>query len=101
MDAFITAVGQTAPQFGISGILITVILILLRREANAEGRHAAELERISKAHDAELGELRIDIAALRAQVKELHGTLDDERAQRRTAEDTAAQVKRARRGGTL
>lgn len=100
MDAVLTAVTQTAPQLGISGVLITVIVLLVRREASAEGRHAAELTRINTAHDAELDELRAEIRELRKYVDDLNAALDLEREQRRRAEDAAADAARRRpRGG--
>lgn len=99
MDAVLTAITQSAPQLGISGVLITVIVLLVRREASAETRHSAELERITKAHDAELAELRDDIKALRRQIDDLHTAVDLEREQRRAAEDAAAAaLRRPKRG---
>lgn len=94
MDAVLTAIGQSAPQLGISGILITVIVLLIRREASAETRHAAELQRITTAHDAEIAELRADITALRKEADDLQDAVDRERGQRRQAEDQAAAAKR-------
>jgi Skp family chaperone for outer membrane proteins len=102
VDAVLTAITQSAPQLGISGVLITVIVLLVRREAGAETRHSAELDRITKAHDAELAELRGEMKGLRKQIEDLNTALDLEREQRRTAEDAAAEAARRRqRRGTV
>ena len=98
MDAFLTAVLQTVPQMGLGGGAIVLIVLLLRREAGTESRHQAELDRISKAHDAELAELRADIAQLRKQVDDVNTALDLEREARRAAEDKLAAAVR-RQGG--
>lgn len=99
MDGVLTAIIQSAPQLGISGVLVFVIVLLVRREASAETRHGAELERITKTHDAELGELRGEMKALRQQIEDLNAALDLEREQRRTAQDdAAAAARRPRRG---
>ncbi len=90
MDAVLTAVAQSAPQLGISGALVLVIVLLLRREASTETRHGTELERVMRAHDAELAELRTDITNLRKQVADGHAALDLERDKRRQIEDKVA-----------
>lgn len=73
MDAVLLALGQKIPELGVTGALVFVLVLLLRREAATEERHAAELKRINAAHDAELEELRTDV--------------ERERAARRRAED--------------
>lgn len=73
MDAVLVALGQKIPELGVTGALVFVLVLLLRREAATEERHAAELKRVNAAHDAELEELRTDV--------------DRERAARRRAED--------------
>lgn len=98
MDAFLTAVLQSVPQMGLGGGAIVLIVLLLRREAGAESRHQAELDRISKAHDAELAELRADIAQLRKQVDDVNAALDLEREARRAAEDKLAAAVRQQGG---
>jgi len=98
VDAVITTLIGAAPQLGGAGILIVIIGLLLRRETQDRAdyrtsltelstRHAAELARINEAHDAELAELRRELAGLRGQVTELHDLLDAERSRRRAAED--------------
>lgn len=109
MDAVLTAAMQSAPQLGIGGILFALLMWFVRHAATdrgdyrstldaAEIRHASELKRIAEAHDAELRELREDIAALRTQLDELNLALDVEREDRRKAEDRAAEALR-RAGG--
>jgi hypothetical protein len=73
LDAVLVALGQKVPELGVTGALVFVLVLLLRREAATEERHAAELKRIGAAHDAELAELHTD--------------LERERAARRRAED--------------
>lgn len=73
MDAVLVALGQKIPELGVTGALVFVLVLLLRREAATEERHAAELKRVNAAHDAELEELRTDV--------------ERERAARRRAED--------------
>lgn len=90
MDAVLTAALQSAPQLGIGGIAAWLVVLLLRRESSSEERHTAELKRVNDSHDAELAELRADIAALRKQIDELQLKLDIEREERRKAEDMAA-----------
>ncbi|MGW1680564.1 hypothetical protein [Saccharopolyspora sp. NPDC002376] len=100
---------QTAPQLGGAGALLALLVYVMRNAASdrgdyrsaldaAESRHAAELTRIAEAHDAELRELRDDVAALRKQLDELHLALDVERSERRRAEDQAAELARRARG---
>lgn len=117
MDATVTAIIAAAPQLGVAGILLALIGLLMRRETQARAdqlqertdyraqiaemnrRHAEELARIHRDHDAELGELRTDIAGLRAQLDELNAKLDAERALRRAAEDSAMSRLRLREQG--
>ena len=94
MDAVLTAALQSAPQLGIGGVAVWLVVLLLRRESSSEERHTAELKRVNDAHDAELSELRADIAALRKQVDDLQLKLDIEREERRKAEDMAAEALR-------
>jgi Skp family chaperone for outer membrane proteins len=97
LDAVLTAVVQSLPQTGVAGVLLFVAVLLLRREASTEDRHAAELKRINEAHDAELAEMRADIKELREAQDKLNRVLDEERKLRRQIEDELAA---ARRGGT-
>lgn len=93
MDALLTAVLQSAPSWGVGGLLITYIVILIRREARVDETHAtslqqqaqlhtAELERINRAHDEEIAELTQKIKDLRADVNELDAQLSEDRAHR-------------------
>lgn len=66
MDAVLLALGQKIPELGVTGALVFVLVLLLRRESATEERHAAELKRINAAHDAELEELRTDVERERA-----------------------------------
>jgi septal ring factor EnvC (AmiA/AmiB activator) len=99
VDAVITSLIGAAP-LGVGGILLVLFGLLLRREAQDRSdyrtqiaelakRHAAELARITTAHDAELAELREEIKGLRQQVDDLNQKLDAERDRRRAAEDSA------------
>lgn len=87
MDAVITTLIGAAPQLGGAGVLLLIIGLLLRREAQDRADYRTELTRVNTAHDGELGELRAEIATLRAQITELHTLLDAERERRRAAED--------------
>lgn len=83
MDAVLTALGQKVPELGVTGALVFVLVLLLRRESSTEDRHAAELARVNAAHDAELKELQADI--------------DRERTARRAAEDELGRLRRGAR----
>lgn len=73
MDVVVQALLGALPSLGIYGGFGWVLVLLLRREATAEERHARELDRVNRAHDAELAERDKDI--------------ERERAARRAAED--------------
>lgn len=90
MDSVISALIGAAPQLGGAGVLVLVLGLLIRREAQTNERHASELARVNGAHDSELQELRVEITALREQVAELNRKVDEERGARRAAEDRAA-----------
>lgn len=98
MDSILTTLVGAAPQLGVSGVLLLLLGLLLRREAADRAdyrvslaaqaaRHATELARINSDHDVELGELRRELAALRQQLSILNRKLDEERNRRRVAED--------------
>ena len=98
MDSVLTTLVGAAPQLGVSGVLLVLLVLLLRREAadradyrtavaEVSTRHAGELKRINADHDTELAELRKEIAGLRSQLDEVNRKLDEERARRRAAED--------------
>lgn len=111
MDVVLTTLIGATPQLGVAGVLLTLLVLVIRREAQDRsdnrvamtelvGRHATELARINTSHDAELAELRTEIAGLRAQLAEVNHKLDAERDRRRTAEDAAiATLDRRREGG--
>lgn len=104
MDALLAAVLQSAPSWGVGGLLITYIVILIRREARVDEshaaaleaqaqrhtaevealnqRHATELERVNRDHDAELGEYQAKIRELRGDIDDLDARLSRERADR-------------------
>lgn len=93
MDALVTAVLQATPSLGVGGLLITYIVILIRREARVDeshgvaltrqqDRHVTELERLNRDHDAELFEHRETIRDLRREVNELYDHLAAIRAER-------------------
>lgn len=98
MDGVLTTLIGAAPQLGIAGVLLVLLVLLLRREAadrvdyraglaDLTTRHATELARINADHDSELGELRKEIAGLRRQLDEVNTKLDAERDRRRRVED--------------
>lgn len=100
MDGVITTLIGAAPQLGVAGVLLVLLGIVIRwgaqertdnRAAIAElaARNSAELARVNADHDAELSELRKEIAGLRAQLEEVNSKLDAERERRRAAEDAA------------
>lgn len=93
MDKVLTAIAQASPSLGVFGVLVTVIVILVRREARVERAHAAALdrqdrlhaatlERLNRDHDAELGELNVKIRDLRRDIDALDRQLSLERAAR-------------------
>lgn len=88
MDAVLTAVVGAAPQLGGTGLLVTVLVLLIRRELQTSQRHDAELTRVGLAHDAELAEKNVEIENLRTRNEVLNRNLDAERERRRTAEDS-------------
>ena len=98
-----------APQLGVAGVLLSLLVYVLRNWStdrtdyrqglvDAQNRHAAELKRINESHDKEISELREGIAELRTRVDALNTALDAERAARRVAEDKAAEAARQARG---
>jgi t-SNARE complex subunit (syntaxin) len=110
VDAVPTALVAAAPQLGLGGVLLSLLVYVMRTAAadrgeyrtalaEAQQRYATEIARVNTAHDAELAELRADILELRARVDELTAALDAERRRRWEAEDKAAEALR-RAGGT-
>lgn len=93
MDAFLTAVIQSAPSWGVGGLLISYIVILIRREAQVDQKHSAaldqrdrlhasELERLNRDHDAELAELNGKIRELRRDIDDLDQQISAQRRER-------------------
>lgn len=92
MDALLAAVLQSAPSWGVGGLLVTYVVILIRREARVDERHAAaldqldrlhaaSLERIQRDHDAEVAELQTKVRGLRQEVDDLDRALRTARAE--------------------
>lgn len=92
MDALLTAVLQSTPSWGVGGLLVTYVVILIRREARVDERHAAaldqldrlhaaSLERIQRDHDAEVAELQSKVRDLRREVDDLDHALRAARAE--------------------
>lgn len=82
----------SVPTFGGAAILLAIITVVVRLWLTGEKRHSDEITRVNAAHDAELEELRKDIAELRRQVDDLNKRLDEERELRRRAQDEAAEA---------
>lgn len=80
----------TYATYGGAGILLVIIAILVRLWLTGEKRHSVEITRVNAAHDAELEELRKDIAEFRERLDDLNRRLDEERELRRKAQDDAA-----------
>lgn len=98
MDAVLTTLIGAAPQLGAATGAIALLWLLIRwagqdrtdyraQLGEQATRHSDELKRINDAHDAELQELREEIARMRTRINELNQKLDDERERRRAAED--------------
>lgn len=87
------AIVSAIPTVGPYGILILIIVYLMKLLLSADGRHSAELKRVNEAHDAELSELRSDIAQLRQDMDELHKAIEDERQLRFVAEEEAHKLR--------
>jgi uncharacterized protein YlxW (UPF0749 family) len=93
VDALLAAILQAAPSWGVGGLLIAYVVILIRREARVDATHstalerqdrlhAAELERLNRDHDAELAELNGKIRQLRTDLDDLDRLLSAQRKAR-------------------
>jgi hypothetical protein len=93
VDTVLPAVLQYAPSWGVGGLLISIIVIMIRRESRVEVAHAAALdrqdrlhaatiERLNRDHDAELAELNVKIRDLRRDIDALDRQLSLERTTR-------------------
>lgn len=111
MDALLSALVSKLPELGIAGLALMLLLTSWRNSTTdrgdyrdalraAEDRHAAEIARINREHDAEIAEIRATKAELRQRIVELNAALDRELELRRAAEDRASRVTR-RRGDAL
>lgn len=88
------------PTVGPYGILLLIIIYLMKLLLGSDSRHSAELERVNKAHDDELGELRADLKELRERVDQLTKIIEDERKLRYLAEEEAHKLRLERGNGT-
>lgn len=109
MDAILSALLAKLPELGIAGLALVLLFAAWRNATSdrgdyrdalkaAEERHAAEIARVNREHDAEVLELRDGGASLRKRIEELNTDVDIEREARRKAEDEAAEARR-RSGG--
>lgn len=81
------------PTVGPYGILILIIVYLMKLLLGSDARHSAELERVNKAHDDELAELRADIKELRERLDQHDSRVEDERRRRYRAEEELHELK--------
>lgn len=93
------AIGDFVSRVGPAGILFLFIGFLGRFILSNEARHKSEINRINEAHDAELKELRSDIADLRKDVDTLHTMLGQERLLRFAAENETQRLRLILVGG--
>lgn len=106
MDALFSALVTKLPEMGLSGLALWLLFAAWRNASSdrrdyrdslkaAEERHAAEMERVNREHDAEIAEMLQTKARLRTQIEELNATVDLEREARRAAEDKAFKARRS------
>lgn len=79
MDVVLQALLGALPSLGIYGGFAWVLILLLRREGTAEERHARELDRLNRAHDAELAERDQDVKREREARREIENELREYR----------------------
>lgn len=107
MDALLSALVSKLPELGIAGLALMLLLTSWRNATTdrgdyraalraAEDRHAAEIARINREHDAEIAEITAAKAELRQRIAELNAAVESERAARWAAEDRAARATRRR-----
>lgn len=93
------------PSVGVLGLLAWLLIHVMRQASGDRGGyqraikdlredHAAEIKEMSARHDAQITDLRTQIAGLRGEVAELRTELEAERRARWEAEDTAAHYRR-------
>jgi uncharacterized protein involved in exopolysaccharide biosynthesis len=109
------------PGAGFFGLLVLLVLHLLRQSSGDRGdyqrvlrehademkeereQHADDIREITARHDAQIQDLRSQIAVLRAEVIDLRADVEEERRLRHKAEDELWKIRRqngADRGGT-
>lgn len=93
-QALTTDLIDRLPIAGGAVVLIAIIGVVTRLWLGSEARHRAELERIGRAHVAEVKALGERIDGLRAEVRQVRAELDDERKLRWRAQDVAADRRR-------
>jgi len=77
---FWSAAIQSLPQLGIMSGFGYILILLLRREASSEARHARELDRMAKQHDMELAERDRDVDRERAARRRVEKEIDQLRS---------------------
>lgn len=81
MDALLAAVLESAPSWGVGGLLVTYVVILIRRESRVDERHAAALDQLDRLHSASLERLQRDhdaeVVEHRAKIRDLRREVDD------------------------
>lgn len=106
MDAVLSAIVTKLPELGLSGLALVLLLGAWRNASSdrrdyrdslkaAEERHATELTRVNREHDAEIAEMQQTKTRLRQQIEELNATVDLEREARRVAEEKAFKARRS------
>lgn len=109
MDAILSALLTKLPELGIAGLALWLLLAAWRNATSDRGdyrdalkageeRHATELARVNREHDAEILELHQIKDVLRKRIEDLNASVDLEREARRKAEDAASEIQR-RSGG--
>lgn len=98
MDAILTAVLGASPELGGAGVLLSVLVILVRRETQTTERHSTEIARMAQAHDKEmarqagahddeLAEIRAELTRARAERDSAEQQVDAQRQLRRQAQE--------------
>lgn len=96
MDIFNAILGAL-PTLGPIGIVLLILAYVGKQWVSSDARYRAEIERLNKAHDDELSELRNDIHQLREDIRALRKELDDERRLRYEAQEEAHRARLAAR----
>lgn len=80
-----------APQAGLGGILLALLVVALRNASTERGDYRAALTATNERHAAELAEVHARLDRSEQRAAELVAELDEERRKRWHAEDVAAQ----------